>query len=104
MNSQFDEKGKIYTNKVFKIPVLVKIRTLSHLIHGEVFIKPGERLKDEINNSEQFLAVSNASIYNDQGDKLFQSNFLIVNLDQMVWLIPEEENGSLPQYNSGDPG
>ena len=101
MNAQFDEKGKIYTNKIFKVPVLVKIKTLTQQIHGEVFIKPGERLTDEINNAEQFLAVSNASIYNDQGDILYQSNFLIINLDQIVWLIPEDENGSKPQDNPG---
>lgn len=39
-------------------------------------MKPDERLKDELNRSEQFLAVTNASILNEQGEVAFSCKFL----------------------------
>jgi hypothetical protein len=94
MIRDFDEKGKLFTNIVQKTPVPATIQTLTHRIHGEVYMKPDERLKDELNRSEQFLAVTNASILNDQGEAAFVCKFLTLNKNQIVWLIPDKDLGS----------
>lgn len=94
MIRDFDEKGKLFTNIVQKTPVPATIQTLTHRIHGEVYMKPDERLKDELNRSEQFLAVTNASILNDQGEEAFACKFLTLNKNQIVWLIPDKDLGS----------
>jgi hypothetical protein len=94
MIRDFDEKGKLFTNIVQKTPIPATIQTLTHRIHGEVYMKPDERLKDELNRSEQFLAVTNASILNDQGGEAFSCKFLTLNKNQIVWLIPDRDMGS----------
>jgi hypothetical protein len=94
MIRDFDEKGKLFTNIVQKTPVPATIQTLTHRIHGEVYMKPDERLKDELNRSEQFLAVTNASILNEQGEEAFSCKFLTLNKNQIVWLIPDKDLGS----------
>ena len=76
MITDFDEKGKIFTNIVQKNPVPATIQTITHQIRGEVYMKPDERLKDELNRSDQFLAVTNASILDDKGNVAFSCKFL----------------------------
>ena len=98
MFKDLGEKGKIFTNVVPKTPVPAIIQTITHRISGEVYMKPDERLKDELNRSEQFLAVTDAKVFNENGDVIFTSKFLTLNRDHIVWLIPDTEmiktNGS----------
>lgn len=91
MFNPYEEKGKIFTNIITKKPVEVIIQTTKNLIRGKVHIRPDERLKDEINLPESFLAVTEATIFDEQDKILYRSNFLAVNRSQIVWLVPEEE-------------
>jgi hypothetical protein len=91
MFTQFEEKGKIFTNVVTKKPVHVHIQTNLHLIRGKVHIRPDERLKDELNHPESFLAVTDAAIFNHDGKKLFNCKFIAVNRTHVVWLLQDDE-------------
>jgi Family of unknown function (DUF6812) len=94
MITQYDEKGKIFTQVVAKRPVPVIIQTLQNTIRGSVHVRPDERVKDELNTlteRDRFLAVTDAVILNSLNEELFHTNFLVVNVDQIVWILPEEE-------------
>ncbi|MCE1254247.1 MAG: hypothetical protein LWX83_11955 [Anaerolineae bacterium] len=91
MFSQFDDKGKLFTNVVAKRPVRVRIQVTSHLILGTVHIRPENRLKDEINQPEPFLAVTDAQIINDKGEVVYNNKFCAVNRSQILWMSPEDE-------------
>jgi hypothetical protein len=104
MNSQFEEKGKIFTNVISKTPLQVTIQTITHRIHGELYVRPGERLKDELNTSEEFLAVTNATIYDAESRELYRCGFLTLSLRQIVWLIPDDELNSHSVKDVGDNG
>lgn len=91
MFTQFEEKGKIFTNIVSKKPISVHIQTDLHLIRGKVHIRPDERLKDELNHPESFLAVTEAAIFNLEGKKLFNCTFIAVNRSHVVWLLQDDE-------------
>jgi hypothetical protein len=94
MVTQYDEKGKIFTQVISKNPVLVTIQTISNVIRGSVHIRPNERVKDELNNltnQDHFLAVTDAVIYNSQSQEIYRANFMVVNVDHIVWVIPEDE-------------
>jgi hypothetical protein len=91
MVTQFDEKGKIFTQVVNKEPVLVTIQTLQHLIRGTIHLRPGERLKDDLNEQERFLAVTDAILLNPQKEEVYRTSFLAVNVAHIVWVIPDEE-------------
>jgi hypothetical protein len=91
MYSSFDEKGKIFTNIIPKTPVPSTIQLTTHRIHGQVYMKPDERLKDELNRSDQFLAVTDAIVFDANGKEVYKCKFLTLNRDQIVWLIPDND-------------
>ncbi len=92
MVTQFDEKGKIFTTIVSKSPVKVVIQLPTNQVKGEVHVKRDGRLKDELDSSAKYIAVTNASIYSLDGSKLLkQCKFLSVNNSQIIWIIPETE-------------
>ena len=90
-NPDYDERGKIFTKVVSKIPVSVIIQTTGQLIHGKIHVKPEERLSDELNLDERFLPVTNAIIYNLDGQILYEANFLSINRSQIIWILPAAE-------------
>jgi hypothetical protein len=91
MTIQFDEKGKIYTKIISKYSVYSTIQTTTHRIEGNIYVKRGERLIDELISSGQFIAVTDAKIIGTQGEILFTADFLSLNADQIIWIIPDEE-------------
>jgi len=91
MIKEFDDKGKIFTNFISKKTVPATIQTLTHRIHGEIHVRPSERLKDELNRSEQFLAITNAAVFDTRGQEIYRCEFLTLNREHIVWLIPDEE-------------
>ncbi|MBI9046130.1 MAG: hypothetical protein JEZ06_16680 [Anaerolineaceae bacterium] len=90
MITDFDEKGKIFTNIITKNPIAVHIQTLTHLIKGNVHIRPDERLKDELNQNETFIAVTDAQI-TDQNGSTQKCGFLAVNRSNIIWILQESE-------------
>jgi hypothetical protein len=91
MTIEYDEKGKFYTDIVKKLPVPVVIQTTAHLIRGSVHVRDGERLKNELERNEMFLAVTSASIY-ETGDKvLYTVPFMAVQRAQIIWIMPVDE-------------
>ena len=68
MNIEFDEKGKFFTDIVSKTSVPVLIQTMTHRIHGNVYITRGQRLKDELNLDEAFLAITDATVFTSAGE------------------------------------
>lgn len=91
MTIRFDEKGKFYTDVLSKESVAVVIQTETFVIHGKVHVQPNERLKDELNNNEQFLAVTEAIIYDADGSEKYRSDFLTVNRNHIIWIVPVNE-------------
>ncbi len=90
MNFHVNEKGKYFTARVSKEPTITVIRTIDQLIVGDVYTRPDQRLKDELNSDrERFLAVTDASVYDVTGQELlFKSSFLLVSYEHIVFLSP----------------
>ncbi len=91
MYSNFEEKGKIFTQVVSKKPINVTIQTTSQLIRGKIHIRPEDRVKDELNRKDLFIAVTDATIFSPSGEAIFHGGFISVNTEQIVWLMPDEE-------------
>jgi hypothetical protein len=91
MGVRYDDKGKFFTQVITKDAIPVVIQTLTHRIEGNVHVRKDERLSDELNRSEQFMAVTDASIYDLGGQQVSSSKFIAVNRDHIVWLRPVEE-------------
>ncbi len=91
MTIEFDEKGKFFTDVVPKIAVHAAVQTTGQLVRGNVHVKQGERLKDELDRDEPFLAVTDATVVGMDGQILFQAPFLAVRRSQIVWVMPDQE-------------
>jgi hypothetical protein len=88
MTVEFDEKGKIFTDVVSKVAIPAVVQTTQHLIRGNVHVRRDERLKDELDRDELFLAITDASVIGADGQTLHQTRFLAVRRAQIVWVIP----------------
>lgn len=89
---EYDEKGKIFTQVITKQPYQVVIQTIHNLIQGTVYARPNARLKDEVNEGgERFLAVTDATVFDFQKVEQYRANFLLLNIENIIWLIPHDE-------------
>ncbi len=91
MSVWVDPKGKIFTNVVQKNELPVMIQTVTGLIHGHIYLHPDQRLVDEMNGDDRFLAVTDAEVYGEAGRVEHYSKFLTLNKRHVVWIRPDEE-------------
>ncbi len=91
MTIEFDDNGKFFTNYISKDPLPVIIQTKIHRIHGNIHIRPDQRLKDQLDETEKFVAVTDAFIYSVDGQVLYQTRFLALRCDEIIWVVPQKE-------------
>ncbi len=91
MAIEYDEKGKFFTDIISKEVIRVDIETVTQHIRGNVHVRKGDRLSDEINQPNLFLPVTQVEIRDHEGELLYNGDFLAVNRTQIVWLMPATE-------------
>jgi hypothetical protein len=89
MTIEYDEKGKIFTEIVSKIPIQATIQTTTHLMRGRLHVRRDQRIKDELDSSENFIALTDVSVLGPDGQTLFQAAFMAVRRSHIIWVIPE---------------
>lgn len=91
MDYRIDPKGKVFTTHVTKRTLAVIISLGNSIIHGNVYLMADNRLKDELNDGERFIAVTDARIYPPGSESpLYESAALIINKEQISWIFPKE--------------
>lgn len=95
MDVRVDHKGKYFTERVSKRRVSVIARTPDAIIHGTACLTPDNRLKDELNNGEVFIAITDAQV-KDVCDEsvLYEAETLLVNKHQLIWIIPYDKEAT----------
>lgn len=93
MTIEYDEKGKIFTDIVSKIAVYATIQTTTHMMRGRIHVRRDQRVIDELDLNENFLALTDVSVLDRDGQTLFQAPFLALRRTQIVWVIPEQKTG-----------
>jgi hypothetical protein len=91
MSLEFNEKGKYFTDIISKVAVPAVIQTVMHRIEGSVHVRLNGRVKDELDSSELFLAVTNAKVFGLDGAVLYKTDFMTVSRSQIVWIIPNDD-------------
>lgn len=89
MVTEFDDKGKYFTNVITKKSEKATIQTHEQRIHGEIHIRMDERILDELNKPEEFLAITNAVVFDQQDNPVYSTRFLAVNKKQIIWILPD---------------
>jgi hypothetical protein len=90
MTIEYDEKGKIFTDIVSKVSIYVTIQTTIHMIRARMHVRRDQRVKDELDRNENFLALTDVHVLGPDGQTLFQAPFLAVRREHVVWVIPEQ--------------
>jgi hypothetical protein len=85
-----DEKGKRFTEVITKKPVYATIQTRTHLMRGNVHVRRDQRIKDELDLDEKFLAMTDVEVLASDGHVIFQAPFLAVNRSHIIWVLPEQ--------------
>ena len=93
MTFEYDEKGKIFTDIVSKVSIPATVQTTTHLIHGHIHVRRDQRIKDELDLSENFLAMTDVTVMGPDGQTLFQAPFLAVRRSHIIWVLPEQNQG-----------
>jgi hypothetical protein len=88
MSTHFDEKGKFFTPVITKEPIPVVIQTVLQRINGNIYIRPEERIKDELDRSDVFLAITDATIFDLAGQEIYSADFITVNRQHIIWVLP----------------
>ena len=102
MSVRYDDKGKFFTDVITKDRVPSIIHTLVSRIQGNLHVRIDERVKDDLNRGEQFLAITDAIVYNLQGQKIYDAEFMLINRDHVIWIVPDEENTLTIQYSEDE--
>jgi hypothetical protein len=91
MTIEYDEKGKRFTDIVTKRPVYATVQTTRQLLRGNIHVRRDQRIKDELDLDDKFIALTDVSILGDNEQVLFQAPFLAVNRSQIIWVMPEQK-------------
>ena len=98
MEFRVDAKGKYYTTHVSKQSVDVTARVQDSIVQGTVHLAPDNRLKDELNGSETFLAITNAQVWQVDGKQaLYSTEVLMINKNQIAWIFPRDKVETEPE-------
>lgn len=93
MSYEYDEKGKIFTDHVSKVAIYATIQTTTHLMRGRIHVRRDQRIIDELDLDENFLAITDVSVLGADGQVLIQSPFLALRRTHIVWVVPEQKSG-----------
>lgn len=93
MDYRVDEKGKVFTDHVSKHGILVTARVDDTIIQGTLHVTSDNRLKDELNNSETFIALTQAQVWTLNGtNPIYSTEVLLVNKTRINWIFPREDS------------
>ena len=68
---------------------------------GSIHIRPIVRIIDDLLAAEQFIAVTDAVVYDSRGKALFKTKFMAVNRDEITYVVPQQELKELKNENEG---
>ena len=93
MNAQDERIGKSFTHVYSTQGISVIIQTSTHNIHGNLHLRENERIKDALNTSEHFVAITDATVFDLPGKTLlYKAEFLAINLANVEWVIEDDRN------------
>jgi len=90
---RIDGNGKIFTERVRKTRVEVRIMTVHGEVHGYIHMVPDQRVRDLLNDgSEQFIAVTDGSMKIHGTLERVSTEFIALNKRHIVSVVPMDED------------
>jgi hypothetical protein len=76
---------------VRKVAVPVVVRTNHHFVIGTYHSRPAIRLIDDLINVERFLALTEATVFDESGRLCYRAKFISISREHVEWIIPKSE-------------
>jgi hypothetical protein len=101
---RIDEKGKFFTAHITKLRLPITACIGNWIVEGIVHLQSDNRLKDELNEGETFVAITHARVMEAGTGKLVhEPEVLIVHKAQIVWIFPRESAAKSEPSATPDP-
>ena len=71
------------------------IMTTSGLMEGELHKRGTYRVIDELNTVNAFIAVTNVKIHSSKPARIYETDFVALRADQIIWVRPVADEASL---------
>ena len=85
-----------------QLPVIVQTET--NRIRGKMHLRENERIKDALNTSELFIAVTEVRIFDEAGlSLLYETAFLAINRTKVIWVVQDGANLGLSNPDEPQP-
>jgi len=68
----------------------IVVWTTLHRIEGELPLPPTARISDRLNQSRDFLPITNARVYSLEGQFLYESAVVLLNRNQVVMMLERD--------------
>ena len=94
MVTEYDEKGKVFTEVISKKAIPATVQTVAQKIEGSIHVRTNERITDELDRNEPFLPMTSAKVFDHEGRMQYECDFISIRRSQIVWIIPWQERGS----------
>jgi hypothetical protein len=78
-------------DKLDKVSMRVVIHTQGSVIIGDVYVRPRNRLIDELIGSDAFIAVTDAEVYEKPNNARVRTKFLALNREHIIMAMPWDE-------------
>ena len=91
MATQYDDKGKFFTDVISKVAVPATVQTVAQKIEGSIHVRQNERLTDELVRDDPFLPMTSAKVFDRQGRMEFECDFISIRRSQIVWIMPRDD-------------
>lgn len=91
MATEYDDKGKYFTDIISKQAIGATVQTVAQKIEGSIHVRRNERITDELDRDEPFLPMTSAKVFDHEGRMQYECDFITIRRSQIVWIIPREE-------------
>ena len=91
MATEYDDKGKYFTDIISKLAIVATVQTVVQKIEGSIHVRLNERISDELDRDEPFLPMTSAKVFDQAGRMQYECDFISIRRSQIVWIIPQEE-------------
>ena len=91
MATEYDDKGKYFTDIISKLAIVATVQTVVQKIEGSIHVRHNERISDELDRDDPFLPMTSAKVFDQAGRMQYECDFISIRRSQIVWIIPREE-------------
>lgn len=88
------QKNPQFPKHVIQTTMLpIVLQTSTNRIKGKLHLRENERIKDALNTSDNFIALTEVKVFDVEGLSLiYETGFLAVNLTKINWVIEDGAN------------